>query len=183
MGKEQNAEYYDSIYGRSEEYKKHYSKSRYLNLWRKVLENLDLTKPILDIGCGPGQLAEMLRDNGVKQYAGIDFSQEAINNAPKAYGFDFICGDIFKIDYSPFGFHQLIICETLEHIEKDLELIGKISNFLRGNRFVFTVPTFNDAGHVRYFVSEEEVKGRFKDKVTIRYCERVGPWIIVAGIL
>lgn len=185
MGKEQKNEYYDAIYSKSDEYVKHYLRSRYLNLWKEVLKSIDVNKPILDIGCGPGQLAEMLRDSGVKYYDGIDFSAEAIQMAKdKNPNMHFKCEDIFKTKYADYKTHQVIICETLEHIEKDIELITMIRQKLFDNKFVFTVPTFDDPGHVRHFKSWEEANARFEPHVAkIERCERFGAWIVIAGIL
>lgn len=187
MGKEQNNQYYDAIYGKSDEYVKHYLKSRYLNLWKEVLKSLDLKTPVLDIGCGPGQLAEMLHDNGLEQehYIGVDFSSEAILMAKRKLPMhNLICEDIFRLNYDMFPGAQVLICETLEHIEKDLDLIATIQKSLHGNRFVFTVPTFDDPGHVRHFKSWEEALERYgKSVYKVERCERFGAWIVIAGIL
>lgn len=159
MGKEQPTEYYDSIYKTSKEYNQHYTKSRYYNLWKRVIKNLDQNKTVFEFGCGTGQLAEMLHDNKFVSYFGIDFSEEAIRIAKliNANNFTFVVGDILNmclpkdVDDEGEKTPQIICCETLEHIEKDKEFINRLREVYPGSRIVFTVPTFNDAAHVRYF--------------------------------
>lgn len=184
MGKEQPAEYYDSIYKTSKEYNQHYTKSRYYNLWKRVIKNLDPNKEVLEFGCGTGQLAKMLHDNKFVCYFGIDFSEEAIRiaEAMNEKPFTFAVGDILQnslpnalLGETP----QIICCETLEHIEKDKEFIQRLRETYPGARIVFTVPTFNDAAHVRHF--KDLFEGYFYYKPlfskVITY-EKFGGWLL-----
>lgn len=52
-------------------------------------------KSILDIGCGVGSYAGLLKQNGFETgYTGIDYSEKAISMAKEQWGFgDFICMD------------------------------------------------------------------------------------------
>lgn len=185
MGKEQPANYYNAIYKKSDSYKLHWSKSRYVKLWEAVLAHLDLKKSILDIGCGPGQFANMCLEKGVKHYDGIDFSQTAIDKAKETNkvfkNATFFCRDLFKTTLEVSDNCQIVICETLEHIENDIQLLASIKELNPGTPFVFTVPTFNDPGHVRFYKTPEEWKKRFEKVVTIEGAEVVGPWIIIFG--
>jgi len=184
MGKEQNSNYYDSVYKIAESYKIDWQHSRYKNLWEAVIKLLNLNNPILDLGCGPGQFAKMCMDKGALDYFGIDFSQQAIDQAKsmnKGNKATFVVGDLFKIGYHLNDETQVVICETLEHIEKDLELITQIRNLNKGKRFVFTVPTFDDTSHVRYYKTAKEWEDRFSDVVKVAGWEQIGPWIIIHG--
>jgi SAM-dependent methyltransferase len=125
---------------------------------------------ILEIGCGPGQLAAMLRDQGVRQYVGLDFSPTAVAMARKNVAdFDFIVADARTSDVYDRVPHDTIICtEVLEHIEDDLLVV---SHFRPGKRCLCTVPNFPFTSHVRHFRDEAQVIGRFGcffDKCDVR---------------
>lgn len=184
MGKEQNAEYYDSIYNKSESYKNHWTKSHYVPLWDRVLSHLNLNKPILDLGCGPGQFGQMCGDKGCKDYFGIDFSKEAIKEAKEKNTFsnvNYHNGDLFKIGYHLNDETQIIICETLEHIDNDLTLLESIKATNKGKKFVFTIPTFDDPAHVRYYKTANEWKERYNSILNIEIVEQIGAWILITG--
>lgn len=54
--------------------------------------------PVLDIGCGPGQVARHLHDRGVR-VCGLDLSPAMIEQARRLHpGLDFRVGDMFAID-------------------------------------------------------------------------------------
>ena len=76
-------EAYDEIYLNSKIYNKHYTDIRYFLVWEYVMKilSVDKSSKILDLGCGPGHLAEMLHDKEFKSYTGIDFSKVAIEQA------------------------------------------------------------------------------------------------------
>lgn len=187
MGKEQPATYYDAIYLKSEAYKTHWSKSRYIKLWEAVLNEIDLKSPIIDIGCGPGQFANMCSEKGCVDYFGLDFSEHAINIAKilnhKSEALNFHQCDIFKVDYVSDNECQFIMLEVMEHIEKDLEFLAKLKKGNEGKKIVITVPTFNDAGHARYFKTEKEWVARFHSSIKIIKSQTIGPWILIVAKL
>lgn len=181
MGKEQPAAYYDKGYAAAPEYSKHYQQSRYYKLWQRVESHLIKGVPVLDIGCGPGQLGHMLTDLGYK-YHGIDFSETAIIQARKVCtAGTFEVADIFSVDYSAFMGYQVICCETLEHVTEDRYLLELIKQAIPGANIVITVPSFDDAAHVRYFKNSTEAISRYA-KYTDRG-ETVGAWFILNGNL
>ena len=62
------------------------------------------------------------------------------------------------------------MCEFLEHIERDLEVLAMLRP---GVRLVATVPTFDSAGHVRHFEGVEGVMGRYGGLVEIDAIEAI----------
>ena len=172
-GEQKNPSYYDEVYhqgGANQEYFKHYTKCIYYKSWCKVLELIkkDPKPSILEIGCGPGQLAEMLFDNKLFSYRGIDYSQEAIKMAKERnskFRTCFYATDAFTFSYSNIQYNTVVVLEVLEHIENDLELLKKIPN---GKRVIFSVPNFDSAGHVRWFSNLKEVLNRYSDLFNIQ---------------
>src|SRR6266550_8084104 len=79
-GAEKNSNYYDSLYAQSQEYGLDYPQSRYYFMWSVIVDRIrrDGIDDVLEIGCGSGQLARFLVDQGVERYTGLDFSVQAI---------------------------------------------------------------------------------------------------------
>lgn len=78
------------------------SEANYPDHWRFFLNFLRQHnyKKILDVGCGVGAYAKLLKDNGLNvEYTGIDYSDNAINIAKKQWGFgNFKCLDYRNLD-------------------------------------------------------------------------------------
>jgi len=162
-GQQQPAAYYDQRFELSNHWKLHYTKSHYYPLWTVVADRLRRAKVrrILDIGCGPGQVARLLSDRGFDGYTGLDFSPSRIKAARECCpGMDFVVADIFASDVlESHAYDCVLTMEFLEHIERDLEVLSRI----RTGTFVLgTVPNFPAAGHVRHFQDCEEVRVRYQ---------------------
>ena len=163
---EQSVKWYDEAYKVSPEYRKEPEDSRYYPIWDKAL-SLIKDEWVIDIGCGSGQFAKLLLNNGKCFLFGIDFSGEAILIAQKLnpeYKQKFIVGDLLDgFRRSPY---DLVTCfEVLEHIVKDLDVIKKIES---GKRFIFSIPNYDYHSHVRKFNSEDEIFKRYSDLIDIK---------------
>jgi SAM-dependent methyltransferase len=161
-GVECGPEWYDRAFTTTATYHDHYSRSAYYALWAIIVDRVRRAKlkRVLEIGCGPGQLAAFLLDQGVESYLGLDFSPTAIELARAAAREGrFVVGDARTSEvYSQFE-HDAIICtEVLEHIEDDLAVV---SRFGPGKRCLCTVPNFPYDSHVRHFIAAEEVGARY----------------------
>ena len=147
----------------ADHWKKHYTASRYYPLWAIIADRLRPNCPqrVLDIGCGPGQVAELLRDIGISDYLGIDFSKARIEAARKVCPeFEFLCADIFNDKVLEESNYDCVLAmEFLEHVENDVEVLNRTRP---GTTILATVPNFPSRGHVRYFSSNEEVKERYR---------------------
>ena len=124
----------------------------------QFLDDVLPDETIVELGCGAGFLAEALVG---RKYIGIDFSNAMLAKAgERTKNMKFILADLrdtetFKIykEYRVF-----ILIEVLEHIIADCEIINSIPH---GSLVVFSVPSFNSAGHVRCFKNEKEIKDRY----------------------
>src|SRR5205085_1343346 len=96
---------------------------------------------VLEVGCGPGHLANLLLDQGVQEYVGLDFSPKAVAIARKvAPRARFLVGDARSSElYSRFDYDAVICTEVLEHIEDDGLVV---SQFRPGTRCLCSVPNF-----------------------------------------
>lgn len=161
-GHEEGAEWYDALYETSENYNCHYTKSHYYFLWAVIVDRMRLAgiRSILEIGCGPGQLAAFLMDQGVSQFVGLDFSPKAIDIARKNVSRgSFVVADARSPEIHHQVDHEVVICtEVLEHIEDDF---GVLSRFLPGKRCICSVPNFPHESHVRHFHDAAEMIARY----------------------
>jgi len=171
MGQEQNSQFYNNIYDSVLSYQHHYADSLYYKLWQELSKWIEPDMKIIDLGCGSGQLANLLYDIGIKNYIGIDFSQTAIDMANKINQiktFQFICAD-FRTCPIPEG-DTYMLSEVLEHVQDDLELLKKIPD---NKRIIASVPNFDCSGHVRYFLNENSVSKRYNKIINIEYLYNV----------
>jgi 2-polyprenyl-3-methyl-5-hydroxy-6-metoxy-1,4-benzoquinol methylase len=135
------------------------------SLWDKIW-SLVKGENVLDLGCGPGLFAKRMPRN--VNYTGVDFSEYAVNKV-RELGFKAILMDL-ETDIINFnGYDCVILCEVLEHIDNDIELLRSIP---KGILIVGSVPMFDDESHVRYFKSVEEVKNRYNFKNVFEFENR-----------
>jgi len=160
-GIEQEVEWYDSVYSKLDtSYHQHYTDSIDYFLWTVVVDRIPRTASVLEIGCGPGQLAAYLQERGVAKYVGFDFSPQAIKMAQERYpSLEFHVGNAFATDLLDSVDYDLVICtEVLEHIEEDLRVVRRVRP---GVRCLLTVPSFPYFSHVRHFADKAAVGDRY----------------------
>lgn len=160
---------YDGIYERKESYKTHYSKSPYLKVWTKVASYIKNTDNVVDIGCGTGQMMELLLEKGVGHYIGYDFSQVAIEIAKKKIKDTraiVYWKDLYELSSLP-NADIYITIEVLEHLVDDIKVLNLIP---KDKKVVLTVPNYLGGSHVRKFDTEEEVKNRYSSIID---CEEI----------
>jgi trans-aconitate methyltransferase len=163
FGAEQPAEFYDATFEKGEHWRAHYTKSRYYPVWTVVGDRLKRAgvKTLLDVGCGPGQMACFLRDRGLAQYVGLDFSKARVEHARTACPhFRFEVADVFQSDLlTSLAYDAVLTLEFLEHVERDLDVLARIRP---GALVIATVPNFAAQGHVRHFKDVDEVLARYR---------------------
>lgn len=181
MGQEQKAEYYDDFFKEGRGFDTHYKKSHYWVHWTQVIKFLGEPKSqaILEIGCGTGQLAEYLFDQGYTKYFGFDFSTTGIELSKKRVpGWKFEYGDALEKKYYPKKYDTAICLEVLEHVQNDIQIL---KNIKMDSIVIFSVPNFPAPSHVRRFLSERAIKKRYYKYIDIRSIVRVGNIFIVRG--
>lgn len=155
--------FYDAVYESSDKYASNSDNSIYVPAWDEVLQYFQDNDvlSVVDIGCGPGQFAEYaIKRLPDLRYTGFDYSSVAISQAKnRTKGVEFIEGNAFSSSLLTKNAADVyILLEVLEHIEKDLDLLGSMPS--RAS-VVFSVPNFDSFGHVRFFLDEDEVYDRY----------------------
>jgi len=175
--KEQKASYYNKIFKKAKHYKCGFEKSEYYNVWFELIGFLppDKSISITDVGCGTGQLLQMLEHYNYCNLMGFDFSDIALKEAIEKTQFASIYyGNIHNTRV----ISDVIICtEVLEHIENDCEVLEKFE----AKQIIITVPEFNDPAHVRYFESVEDVRLRYGKYFKCFEIIKVQRWFILNG--
>ena len=118
MKHELDNKFYDNAYLSANSYKNHYKKSPYFGLWGKVVEIIN-NSSIADFGCGVGQFAQMVIDNGIDYRYGVDFSKVAIDECKKIDD-QFYCLDLYDDVY------EITLRETIAPVIKNPESIVEI---------------------------------------------------------
>lgn len=137
------------------EYEKFYTED-YINKFKtqsifkisRLVKYFDLDKSdiVADFACGDGKLAKLINSK-VKEYHGIDFSQEFINEAENAHKKEpnvfFHCDDIINFSKNnPNKFNKAFSLDFTEHIydEDFKKIFGAIKKSLRnkGKLYIHT---------------------------------------------
>jgi len=172
-------EYYDSVFVKDLPwYSCDPEKSHFYSLWKRMLE---LSKHrIIDIGCGPGQVAQLAVRMGHEYVCGIDYSLVAVARArERCPELMFLYEDVSYItEIKSHSYDTCFICETLEHLEDDVGFLKKIP---AGKHVVASVPMLCCLGHARYFEGETDVRERYSLLVGIDYMETINKWILFSG--
>lgn len=177
-GKEKDSTFYDKLFlsgGWQKEYHKHYTECGDYKSWEKALEWIkeNPSPRIIEIGCGPGQFAQMLFDHGITDYKGIDFSQIAIDMARKnnkKLSHAFMVDNALTSEIFSGGYNIVVVLEVLEHIESDLLLLNKIK---KDSTIIFSVPNYNSESHVRWFDSQDSIIKRYGNIIKIEAIEDI----------
>jgi len=171
--------YYDKIFRESDNFNRHYSESRYLPVWEAVAEGLPPSARILEVGCGTGQLAGLLHDQGVRAYRGFDFSAEAVARARRAVpDFRFTVADARHRRSYRGKYNTVIATEVLEHLDDDL---GLLAHLAPATIVRFTVPMRDDPSHVRFFPRVAGVRRRYGKLLAALSVRTVGQWHVGIG--
>jgi len=74
-GRECGPEFYDRSFRQADHWHRHYTESRYYSSWAVIADRIARVNPksVVDVGCGCGQFATLLRDKGIPRYLGVDF--------------------------------------------------------------------------------------------------------------
>ena len=96
------------------------------------------TPSVLDIGCGPGRLRELLSEGEFDTYLGLDLSAEAIESASRLSDgrTDFMVGDAMEIDLPPAD--VVVLNEMLYYMRSPRTLLERVASAIRPDGIVLT---------------------------------------------
>lgn len=145
------------------------NESPWRNLYMEAARWIPANHDVVDLGCGTGRFMEAL--HRVEHYGsrvGIDWSRAAIREAARFAGHStFLKGDLreWQPDPDRQGHTSYVCLEVLEHLDDDLDLVGRVPV---GHQIVFSVPNYESESHLRHFNSAGAVWHRYGPLVAIR---------------
>jgi SAM-dependent methyltransferase len=164
FGAGETPEEVNECYRTEDVYRIHYTDSSYYFLWCVVADRLMRRPelPILEVGCGAGQFASLLRDKGIEGYFGFDYSAEAIAIAKASCPtYMFFVKNVCEPNLlETLRYKTVVTLEVLEHIREDVEVLKRLRP---GTRVLASVPSFPYYAHFRHFSGCEEVARRYAE--------------------
>ena len=176
---QQTKNYYNKIYSKPYPVEKYNEVYKIVCTFLEKFSNKDSL--IMDIGCGAGGLAALIKDNGYKNYYGFDYSQNAINQSKKRipeWEDRFFIHDCYKLSKLDINFEIGIATEVLEHLE-DLKILNQLKP---SQLFIGSVPNYwaaNNA-HLRIYPSKFFILYALKNNQSrlapsnLQFCRCVG---------
>jgi 2-polyprenyl-3-methyl-5-hydroxy-6-metoxy-1,4-benzoquinol methylase len=153
--------FYDRVYRKGE--KKHYTKLITQGKLKLTFEKNEIlnsiswkNKRVLDIGCGTGELAYLLSQQGTKSVIGVDFSREAIDRATESYSrenLSYLRADVSSVKGI---FDVILLVGTLEHVDDPLSFLRWAKKKLApGGSIIVTCPNWsNPRGYILLTLKE-----------------------------
>lgn len=116
---------------------------------------------ILDCACGVGYGSYLLAQSINSNITAIDISEQAVEYAKKHYNnenINYWCDDCLKVIIDDSIVDCVVCFETIEHVERDQELLRMFSKCLKPNGLLFlsfpnkdNYPIENHPFHVRHY--------------------------------
>jgi 2-polyprenyl-3-methyl-5-hydroxy-6-metoxy-1,4-benzoquinol methylase len=103
-----------------------------------LLEKIISMQPkgkFLDIGCAGGQMLNAVRQKGFEPF-GVEFSEEAAQNARDKFQLNVITGDIHAAQLESNFFDVVFMGDVLEHVPDPVEVMKEIYRITRPNALV-----------------------------------------------
>lgn len=139
---------------------------------KTILNNIDETDKVLDLGCKFGYLTSKIADRAL-HVVGIDYEEKAIEKAKSSYkqeNLTFLVAEAIEyIDKSDTSFNTLILSHILEHLDRPSEFLTEISK--RFKKIYIELPDF-DANFLNHYRLNENSKLIFSDSDHINEFDR-----------
>jgi ubiquinone/menaquinone biosynthesis C-methylase UbiE len=107
----------------------------YLDKWDKEILKLDLPRPLLDMGCGPGRLLEKLLLAGDGDIHGVDLTLSGLKLArqklsPTGKSYSLTEAGLEELPYKDKRFRTLTMTGVFHHLEKPHPVLAEASRVL-----------------------------------------------------
>ena len=118
--------------------------------YRAIVESLNAVRPesVLDLGCGEGNLADMISNEGlkIKLLLGCDLDRAKLRKAAGKQFRDgrvaYIMADAENLPLKPGSFAMVVATEILEHVPDETRCLAELRR-LAPNQILLTVPALH----------------------------------------
>ncbi len=145
-------EYAEKFYG------EHEKKPQDQEILYRFSQEVAGKKPLWDIGCGPGQTTQYLRNLGI-EISGLDASEKMIEQAKRIYpGITFRKGNILALEFEDKSIAGIVAFYAIVHFSEEqvVEAFREIFRVLQpGGVFLFTYHIGEEAIHVNEFLGKD----------------------------
>lgn len=125
---------------------------------RRVLAEVAHNSAVLDLGCGAGELLEVLRSERGCQCAGLDISAVAVAKV-RDKGIEAQTAALPVVPFEAGRFDTVVCTETMEHVSDAAATLREITRVLKvGGRLILSVPDGSvdrESVHVHRFTQEK----------------------------
>lgn len=112
---------------------------------------------VLDVACGTGYGAKMLRDHGCRVVGGDLDKGELALASRDAPDIDFVCLDVLNLPFENDRFDAVVSFETIEHVVEGQRFLDEMHRVLKpGGLFICSTPNIAYTAHPWYHVKEYE---------------------------
>jgi SAM-dependent methyltransferase len=162
-------DYYDGVFAKDLQwYTDDPEVCQYYPIWSRMVEQI--RGPVIDVGCGVGQCAQLITRRGHEFVVGVDFSEVAIQKAiDRNPGLKFVCSDVMLFGFDKYDYSTVFSSETFEHLIDDIAFLERIP---WGKRVVLCVPDAHAIGHARHFENIDDTVNRYKSHIDIDYTDQ-----------
>jgi|GEM_PF-3153242 len=135
----------------------------YPHTFRRITELLDSKMKVIDLGCGRGQLIEMIKESRGCDVFGVDISDVAIK-AVKERGLNGLALRIPPVSIGSHIFDVAIASEILEHIKNPIALIKEMVRIVKPDGLlIIAVPNnwlypYGNRDHLWVFNEEKMIR-------------------------
>lgn len=140
-------------------------RSPWLPIYEEAARWIPTSADVVDLGCGTGRFLACVAQTSHRGHRhGVDFSPAAVEEA-RSYNQrgTFEVADLRE--WQPDGPATFTCIEVLEHLADDLDVVARVPE---GCQFIFSVPSYLSASHVRSFPSLRDVFERYGSLVELR---------------
>jgi ubiquinone/menaquinone biosynthesis C-methylase UbiE len=127
-------------------------------------------KRVLDVACGPGYGAGLLRQKGAVSVVGADIDPAAAKYARTVHGaagVRFVCADAARLPLPDASVDVVTSFETVEHIQDDRTFLSEVSRVLvPGGRFICSTPNQWPLEQAPYHVREYD-RNTFENALSV----------------